>query len=396
MSNEDLDAEVETAVVGAMRVLTLSKLDRLANEQFIQRVDLFIELYLEHHCRKPMRSVKVRPLVYLINCDDFLADFTERVEKLSEGLQARLFGENEDARPVVVSKVGREEDVLYLTDASDDEIREEIAEEEAAKAEPGETVKPADLGETDTRSEKLKRTRYAYRAVVDLQRSLLIAFTVTVRVNPSSNTDLDTRSWFGYFGDEIAEVECEALNTAAKVARGFAKSGAAGLIMCPVSYETMAQAMTRAAYLDRVANLSPHVRERLIATVFDTPRDPGHQIVHLIASSLIKQFRMVDWQCSEGGIEVDRFRGAPIHSITLRPPTDPVMRRIEHQRFRTTARALRLNQIRAGMADILNENEIAAFRTAGVVYGSGEGVSPALDAPMTARWVDLEALPLEA
>jgi hypothetical protein len=169
------------------------------------------------------------------------------------------------------------------------------------------------------------------------------------------------------------------------------------MLYVPVCYSNIIRATERADYETMFATLPAGRKSLLAAAVYDAPRDPAFAALTLLRSTLAKYFTNVDLRTNDPGFEVEKLPTHAVTSVTMvLPQTDQRNRLIALRRFTDRLLLFRQKQIWPAVSNVRSQAELEACVAARVPFVTGPRVCRLQTAPLGGRMVDLDRLPMLA
>jgi hypothetical protein len=165
----------------------------------------------------------------------------------------------------------------------------------------------------------------------------------------------------------------------------FAKAGDAGMLFVPFSFWNLTNPASQEAYKRRLSRYPMALRDRLGATIYDTPREPSLGLLSQIRAFLQPTFAFIDLNITEPNFPVATLPGELATSITLSLPDEEPRLRIEAiARFASSQGACRAKGVRQGVAGVRDAKELEACLAAGLRFVSGPGITDMMASPIGA------------
>jgi hypothetical protein len=162
-------------------------------------------------------------------------------------------------------------------------------------------------------------------------------------------------------------------------------AGDAGMLFVPFSFWNLTNPASQEAYKRRLSRYPLAMRERLGATVYDTPREPSLGLLGQIRAFLQPSFAFIDLNITEPNFPIATLPGELATSITLSLPDDDPRARIEAiARFASSQGACRAKGVRQAVAGVRDVKELEACRAAGLRFLSGPAITDLMAGPIGA------------
>jgi hypothetical protein len=169
---------------------------------------------------------------------------------------------------------------------------------------------------------------------------------------------------------------------------------AAGLLFVPLSFSSLVKPAGRRAYARFLCHLPAEHKDQLGAAIYDTPRDPSFFALSTIRRFLDPFFGEFNLHVADPGFEVEKLAPNIVSSVTLvLPDREASARAAAVRRFMQMKDAYKKKRIWAGVAGLLNTNELDACLSLRVPVIGGPAVSGLAARPVGARTVDTAELP---
>jgi hypothetical protein len=170
--------------------------------------------------------------------------------------------------------------------------------------------------------------------------------------------------------------------------------GDAGMLFVPFSFWNLTGSSSQEAYKRRLSRYPMALKDRLGATIYDTPREPSLGLLSQIRTFLAPHFAFIDLNITEPNFPVATLPGELATSITLTLPDDDLRMRVEAiAKFASAQGAYRAKGVRQSVAGVRDVKELEACRAAGLRFVSGPAISDLMASPIGAA--PASALPLK-
>jgi hypothetical protein len=162
-------------------------------------------------------------------------------------------------------------------------------------------------------------------------------------------------------------------------------AGDAGMLFVPFSFWNLTSPASQEAYKRRLSRYPLAMRDRLGATIYDTPREPSLGLLSQIRAFLQPSFAFIDLNITEPNFPVATLPGELATSITLSLPEGDPRARIEAiARFASSQGACRAKGVRQAVAGVRDAKELEACRAAGLRFVSGPAITDLMAGPIGA------------
>jgi len=356
------------AVVVLMDGATLAP-ERLA------RIDQIVGLFIDSHWRPPRTFGPIQALSYVLRSEEGDPAFVEDVAQLSAALERHLFGDDPSMRVEVKCMLGPADEMERLAAGSVDEFLSAHAADTARAAREAdelsvESREPAVAPIFDRWVEGL-----SLRGIFDAVNKAVLSYGVTA---PDPSKPLEAPLYHDFARTHrapVEELERAALAFALGQARRQAEVGAVAYCIVPLSYETLAKRSRREAYFAQAMEAPPELRRYMSPSVFGAPLSPASGLFLDLVGEARGVFKLIDWQVTSCRVEVELFRQARLHSVSLATPRKVSERGVEFSRFAAMARALANSGVRPSVTGLTTFEDVSKALSAGAHYVSGEAVS---------------------
>lgn len=166
------------------------------------------------------------------------------------------------------------------------------------------------------------------------------------------------------------------------------------MLFVPFSFWNLTSPASQEAYKRRLSRYPMALKDRLGATIYDTPREPSLGLLSQIRTFLAPHFTFIDLNITEPNFPVATLPGELATSITLTLPDDDLRLRIEAiAKFASAQSAYRAKGVRQGVTGVRDVKELEACRAAGLRFVSGPAISDLMASPIGSA--PASALPLK-
>ncbi len=364
--------------------------------------------YLDAQWSWPRRYVEISPTVYILS-DPYAPNLhSPDVERLAQGLQARLSGQEDRGEIEIALFEGAQSDAMRFAVLSLNDVAEIL------NAESGETfglagritrvsrqgieivkiMEPAD--EPETRADAARKgappIRIQFRGVYLTAKQNFVA-SIASRWNVRDRSPQSILSGPGHYPLDQERFDLETLN--ALLDAYPAATSAPGLVHLPLSYTNLCRRGVAARYAGYLSKLESWSQEMLVAQVYDVPRLPRPSALMDIAKLLAPHFGAIDLMITDPETEFVGLKPGLARSITLSLPNgDEVLRESAIRRFLSRKSEFRDAKVWPIVGNVRTRREMQFCNSAGCMLMHGPGVTGILDAPAPTGTFPLTALPM--
>lgn len=179
--------------------------------------------------------------------------------------------------------------------------------------------------------------------------------------------------------------------------RYFQNGGVEAMLYLPVCYSNIVRPSERARYEAMFATLPPCLKPRLAAAVYDAPRAPHFSSLSLLRITLGRYFTNIDLRTSDPRFEIEQLTPRAVSSVTLVLPQGPARERLAAlRRFTERLDLYKTRRIWAAVSNIRTKAELEACAAARVPFVTGPGVCRMQTLPVGGRLHPLSGLPVLA
>lgn len=368
------------------------------------RIHRLGELYLEKHWSRETRTaVALTTLTFALVDEEPSHGFHRQAKNVADQLAQYLFGETRTVEGALVE--------VHLFTATRPAPGHASLRRRAAQMRPapkpldrtrddgsraGEVGSHKDVGVVNKPASPSRRRRrqnvaerVGYQGVLAAHRKVLVFNEVAFRHPVRAQEILHP----GPVGLSFSPgQELELLHEAARQGARAAQDNKPTLVVCPLSYETLAEMRQRAIVRGALATLADQYGAVLAVRVMMTPKDLDPEVVSAIVSSLQHGVRFVEWSTSSADVDLATLAGANIKIVSLSLPNGEPERSDALAAWSGVHRAAREHKLQTGVFGLKTESELRRAMVAGFTYLSGPAVAPLSDAPqppqpMSTQWV---------
>ena len=407
--------------IACLRILVAGTSSEAGRTMPVSQVEAAADLYLKHRWKAPRRYGAVAPLAFVLA--DSRAESLDPVEMqtLAIELEAGLFPGRQAGQVCLLTFEGDETAVLQFAALSQASLASLIAGRGYAGP-PGHV-------QVITAEEIRAVPSAPSEAVVEEQLQAALALTVAPEAAPDRAKAIAARStpapekpkpppppatgWWGVYHPpsesfvgaviglradlssprptEDAALLTRDLNCLNDAQAAFAHpsfqrgAGDAGMLFVPFSFWNLTGSSSQEAYKRRLSRYPMALKDRLGATIYDTPREPSLGLLSQIRTFLAPHFAFIDLNITEPNFPVATLPGELATSITLTLPDDDLRMRVEAiAKFASAQGAYRAKGVRQGVTGVRDAKELEACRAAGLRFVSGPAISDLMASPIGA------------
>ncbi len=358
------------------------------------KIDKTSSAYIEAHWPPPRRYGRVAPGAYVLV--DPNAQFLdgEELRNMAQELQLRLFGTQGRDDLCMLTFEGDEEQVLKFSSLSE----EELLAMRGGKPPPPEgrtrvirgdgVAELAPWGSTPRKVvakpkvEAPTPIHLGWRGVYNLAGQKFDSSEIMVVRKPGAPEPQDD--------SEFAEHDLLAFDRAVAAL----EADPALKAWVDVRMWSVVRAGIRDAYQARLTALSPNVRERLAAVIYEVPRDlPFLAIAPL--RDLLPNFARVDFRVNDPGFYCQTVPEGLAHGVVLQLESDDEKSRLmKIHRFLTDRKVYASKRLRQGVSGVRNARELELARRMGANIVTGPFVCGLFAAPIAEQEAPIDELPL--
>jgi hypothetical protein len=366
--------------------------------------------YLDAQWSWPRRYVEMSPTAYMLADPYAPAINSVDVERLSQGLQTRLFGQENSGDVEIAVFEGSQADAMRFAALSPNDVAEILDPESTetfglngrvtrVRTDGAELIKAMESEDEtepliDAASVRTPSTRIMFRGVYLTAKQSFVA-SIASRWNVRDRSPQTILDGPGHYPLDQERFDLETIE--ALLAK-FPDSGAAqGVIHLPLSYTNLCRRGVAARYSSYLSKLGEWDREMLVAQVYDVPRLPRHSALLEIGRMLAPQFGAIDLMITDPETEFVGLKPGLARSITLSLPNgDEVLRESAIRRFLSRKAEFRDAKVWPIVGNVRARREMQFCNSAGCLLMHGPGITGILDAPAAAGTFPLTSLPMTA
>lgn len=221
------------------------------------------------------------------------------------------------------------------------------------------------------------RPRVAYRGVFHASRELFVGNFAVWRADEMASDPFEIDSPPGADGRE-ADHDIPILESAREILSGQD----AGVMFFPISFSTLIKPSARDQLLPHLKALPRSARQRLAATIYDTPRAPSFAAMQSIKAFLAPFFARLDLRVTDPAFRVEDLPPDFASSVTLILPEGAEGARLSAaNRFLRDAQSYSRKRILQGISELRTRRELNACIEQKTPFLSGPAVTDLLEAP---------------
>lgn len=348
--------------------------------------------YLETTWLWPRRHGLVAPFSFVLTDPRALRLDARELQDLARDLQRKLFGDKGDGEIALLTFEGDQNDVMRFAGVPTAQLQALLGGDDdgafagrICKITPTgvSSIAPPDgpvageppMGVLNAVPAIIAPARTGYRGVFHPQRQIFVGNVAVWR-------DAGSVSVFGIGppaqGVHDADHDIPTLLGAREALSRFD----AGIIFLPISFSTAVQPSARAALLPHLETLPRHLRGRIAAAVYDTPRAPSFSALKQLKIFLDPFCSRIDLRVTDPAFQVDDLPPNLASSVTLLLPAATEASRLAAiARFMRDVAGYRRKRIWQGVTDVRTRRELNAGIDLGVAFLTGTAVTDLLENP---------------
>ncbi|MDR6624266.1 hypothetical protein J2728_000561 [Caulobacter segnis] len=158
---------------------------------------------------------------------------------------------------------------------------------------------------------------------------------------------------------------------------------------------SVVRAGIREAYQARFTALSPSVRERMAAVIYEVPRDLPFSAIAPLRDLVLPNFARVDLRVLDPGFYCQAVPEGLAHGVVLQLEGDDEKARLRKvHRFLSDRKVYAARRLRQGLAGVRNARELELARRMGANTVKGPFISGLFAAPVAEQEAPIDELPL--
>ncbi|WP_332774035.1 hypothetical protein [Phenylobacterium sp.] len=389
--------------VACMRILVGAELQASGASTLAILVGRIADAFLDSRWSWPRRYGAVAPFAFVLADPRAREVDVHELKTLAEELQTKLFGAEGAGDIVLLAFEGEQADVMRFAAAETSELRQALTGSGSLAGFGGkisritshgvESVSTArsqsDAAVAIERSVETPDCRFA--GVYFLPRETFIGNGLTAR------RQLDGR--FHNIADgsrQFSEQEATDFDLCCLEAAAHALARmSAGILFVPISFASVIHRSAREIYQPWLDRLPEDQRARLGVTVYDTPRDPSFSALAQAMAFLSPAFGVIDLHVNDPGFEFEKLVAGSVTSITLvLPDADEARRLAAASQFMRARDHYKSKRIWPAVTNVRTRRELDACAALRVPFLTGRAVCDLMRAPVAARSVALDTLPV--
>jgi hypothetical protein len=359
------------------------------------KIDKTSSAYIEAHWPPPRRYGRVAPGAYVLV--DPHADYLdgEELRNMAQELQLRLFGTQGRDDLCMLTFEGDEEQVLKFSTLSEDELLamrggKPPPPEGRTRLIRGDGVQElAPWGSTPRKvADKPKveaptPIHLGWRGVYNLGSQKFESSEIMVVRKSGAPEPQDD--------NEFAEHDLLAFDRAVAALEADPSLKA----WVGVRMWSVVRAGIREAYQARLTALSPSVRERMAAVIYEVPRDLPFSAIAPLRDLVLPNFARVDLRVHDAGFYCQAVPEGLAHGVVLQlEGDDEKSRLLKIHRFLSDRKVYATRRLRQGLAGVRNARELELARRMGANTVAGPFISGLFATPVTEQEAPIDELPL--
>jgi hypothetical protein len=170
-----------------------------------------------------------------------------------------------------------------------------------------------------------------------------------------------------------------------------------GQLFVPLNFSSLIRPARRTLYAEFFEQLPTQHRAKLVAAIYETPRDPSFFALSQACQFLSRYFGQVNLFVSDPAFEVEKLPTGVVGGVTLvLPETDAPSRAAALRAFMGNREMFRRKQIWPGVSRVASRGELQSCLSMRVAAVSGPAVADLTFSPLRAVRRQTTALPLRA
>lgn len=359
------------------------------------KIDKTASAYIDAHWPPPRRYGRVAPGAYVLV--DPLADYLdgEELRSMATELQLRLFGTQGRDDLCMLTFEGDEEQVLKFSTLTEEDLLamrggKPPPPEGRTRVIRGDSVQElAPWGSTPRKvaakpkAEGPPPIQLGWRGVYNLANQKIESNEIMVVRKPGAPEPQDDAEFAEHdllaFDRAIAALEAD---TSLKAWVG-------------VRMRSVVRTGIREAYQARFAALSPSVRERMAAVIYEVPRDLPFSAIAPLRDLVLSNFARVALKVQDAGFYCQTVPDGLAHAVILQlEGDDEKSRLLKIHRFLTDRKVYASKRLRQGVSGVRNARELELARRMGATTVAGPFISGLFATPMAEEEASIDELPL--
>jgi hypothetical protein len=170
-----------------------------------------------------------------------------------------------------------------------------------------------------------------------------------------------------------------------------------GQLFVPLNFSSLIRPARRNQYAAFFERLPAPYRAKLVAAIYETPRDPSFFALGQARQFLSRHFGHVNLFVSDPAFQVDKLAAGVVGGVTLvLPEADPPARLSALRAFMSQRETFRRKQLWPGVSRVASRAELDLCLATRVAAVSGPAVSDITFSPLGAGAREIDDLPLRA
>jgi hypothetical protein len=403
MTNVD---EVSKAIA-CLRVLVQGKQGKPTSTELNILVGKLINAFLESRWAWPRQFIQMTPFAYILSDPRVRVLDTVSLQALAHELQVKLFGASGSGEVTLLVFEGSELETHRFANIDINDLRKMTAGEGSDIHPPFEGqlnrltakgVQSIPIGPSTPSPGAAQPLRFSapkfdrnydpvYRGVYSIPSGRFIGDLALCK--PLHDNLVSIRALYDIAPEEFDEGCVESAIAA------VSQSKVGGVLYVPLNFSSLIRPAGRTAYAQFLSRLPAAQRARLVASIYETPRDPSFFALSEALRFLANNFARVELLVSDPGFEVEKLPAGVVGYITLAlPEAEPRTRLAAIRTFMKDPELFKRRQIGTGVSRIATRTEVAACVARSVTFISGPGVSGLSLSPLGAATCNVECLPV--
>lgn len=168
-----------------------------------------------------------------------------------------------------------------------------------------------------------------------------------------------------------------------------------GLLYVPLNFSSLVRPASREAYSEFLSRLPTAHRSKLVASVYETPRDPSFFALSQVRKFLDTNFCQINLLVADPSFEIEKLAPGVVGSVTLVLPEHDVAARLHAIRmFMRNRETFKRKHIWPGVARVTSRGELDACLAMRVPAVNGPAVADLMTSPISGVQREFENLPL--
>jgi hypothetical protein len=406
-----LGVEATSKAVACLRVLIYSASGRPASAELNALVAKLINAFLETRWTWPRQFSAMTPYAFVLSDPRSQALDKQALRALSKELQLKLFGDSRGGEVSLLVFEGDEMEIHRFAGLEPDELERLLADGKADPPFAGRlnrltedgaqpvALKPAEPGWRAQSAKRLSmRTDPAYESVYRAQYFMPTGrFFGNIALCKPFGAVFQRDALAG--PNVLPGVPSEAFDEACIASAGEAarsQVGGEGLLFVPLNFSSLVRPAARDVYARFFERLPAGCKDRLVATIYETPRDPSYFALVTIGTFLADHFSQINLQVTDPAFEIEKLAGGMVTGVTLvLSEQDGAARMAAIRRFMQQRALYKRKKIWPGISRVAHRAELDLCLAMRAPVVNGPAVSPLTPTPIGLVECDLETLPIQ-